>query len=132
VRPICCGAAVGTTPFFHRPDKPEGINGLFPDDGLVETSAPMTTIDREVDELGLRPSLIKIDVEGAELDVLNGASRVLAEQRPRLLLSLHPKRLARIGATCDTVRAWLTAHEYASELVSEDQEVHVLARPVTN
>jgi FkbM family methyltransferase len=129
VRPICCGNSVGTTKFFHRPDWPEGINGVLPQDGLVETTVPMTTIDREVEELRLTPSLIKIDVEGAELDVLMGASRVLAVGKPRLLVSLHPKRLAQIGLTCDDITSWLNQHGYASELISEDQEVHVFARP---
>ena len=129
VRPVCCGSHVGTAAFYHRPDRPEGINGLLPHDGLSATTMRVTTIDREVDELGLVPALIKIDVEGAELEVLEGAVRVLETRRPRILVSLHPKRLAQVGADCDTVIGWLEAHRYRAHVVGEDQEIHVLAQP---
>jgi FkbM family methyltransferase len=35
------------------------------------------------------PDLIKIDVEGAEADVLNGAARTIMSMRPALLIELH-------------------------------------------
>ena len=89
----------------------------------------VTTLDREVEQLGLVPALIKIDVEGAELEVLEGAARVLETHRPRLLISLHPKRLAQVGADCDTVFGLLKAHRYQADVVGQDQEIHVLARP---
>jgi FkbM family methyltransferase len=38
---------------------------------------------------GPAPRVIKIDVEGAEADVLRGATRVLREARPIVLLSTH-------------------------------------------
>jgi hypothetical protein len=37
----------------------------------------------------LLPDIIKIDVEGAEEDVLHGAKRVLAERKPHLLIETH-------------------------------------------
>jgi FkbM family methyltransferase len=129
VRPVCCGAAAGSATFYYRPDRPEGINGLLPQDGLVPTTVEMTTIDREVEALGLAPAIIKIDVEGAELDVLKGAEHVLAAHRPRVLLSLHPRQLAQAGLDTDTVIAWLTDRRYQVAVVGQDQEIHVLARP---
>jgi len=35
------------------------------------------------------PDVIKIDVEGAELQVLEGGRRLLAEHRPLLLMEIH-------------------------------------------
>ena len=52
--------------------------------GSPETTyaVPVTTIDGYVDRTGDVPSLIKIDAEGAELEVLRGAARTLASERP--------------------------------------------------
>ena len=36
------------------------------------------------------PKLIKIDVEGAELVVIRGASTILARHKPALILAVHP------------------------------------------
>jgi FkbM family methyltransferase len=129
VRPVCCGSSAGVATFYYKPGLPEGINGLLPDEGLAEVSVRVTTLDDEVRELGLVPTFVKIDVEGAELDVLKGAAQVLARHRPRLLLSLHPPRLAQAGLDCDAVRRWLTARDYLWRVVGEDHEVHVLALP---
>jgi FkbM family methyltransferase len=45
--------------------------------------------DEFVHTQSIVPSLLKIDVEGAEMLVLSGARRLLAEQRPVILLSTH-------------------------------------------
>jgi FkbM family methyltransferase len=50
---------------------------------------PVVTLDGYCGEHGLAPAAIKIDVEGAELQVLRGGERTLAEHRPRLFLSTH-------------------------------------------
>ncbi len=54
-----------------------------------------------LDELSLsRPvRLIKMDVEGAEPQVIAGAARLLAEDRPLILSELHPTQLARASGT---------------------------------
>jgi FkbM family methyltransferase len=41
------------------------------------------------------PQVMKIDVEGAELDVLEGASRLLREHRPVILLATHGEEVHR-------------------------------------
>jgi FkbM family methyltransferase len=41
---------------------------------------------RTLDSFNLRPDVIKIDVEGAELDVLRGGQNTLAQSRPTLLI----------------------------------------------
>jgi FkbM family methyltransferase len=128
VRDVCCSANQGMARFFVHPERPEGINGLMPDHGLVETQVRCTTVDAEAAELGAAPTFLKIDVEGAELDVLAGSTQVLARHAPRILVSLHPRRLAMRGQSVADAMTWLCAHDYRPAIIDEDQEVHVLAQ----
>jgi len=57
-------------------------------------SFPVTTIDSEVGA-DAAASLIKIDVEGAELDVLRGAENVIRRSRPLLCIEVHSGRQLR-------------------------------------
>jgi FkbM family methyltransferase len=75
------------------------------------------------------PMLIKCDVEGAELLVLQGAARLLRARRPDLLLSVHPGLLPRHAATAGDVAALLEHHGYAWRVLARDHEEHWLAQP---
>jgi FkbM family methyltransferase len=54
-----------------------------------------TSCDEFCQQFGVRPDMIKIDVEGAEYDVLLGAERTLTLHRPVILLSVHSDNLRR-------------------------------------
>jgi FkbM family methyltransferase len=66
-----------------------GLSSLRPDlpdtEGEVIT-VPVVSVDEYCVLHSLRPDLVKIDVEGAELQVLQGASRMLAERQPRWVI----------------------------------------------
>ena len=83
--------------------------GHFSPEG--EMLVPSTTLDSCIyGEKGLRPpSVVKIDVEGAELEVLHGASRALSEFHPKIFLEIHGTQL---HSDC---RAFLTARGYSIE-----------------
>lgn len=53
---------------------------------------PLRPLDDYIDRVAGRRLLMKIDVEGSELDVLRGASRVLAEVRPRIIFESNDPR----------------------------------------
>lgn len=53
------------------------------------------TVDNVANRIGASPDVLKIDVEGAELDVLRGAEMVLATKHPQVFLSVHSDELRR-------------------------------------
>jgi FkbM family methyltransferase len=55
---------------------------------------------------------IKIDVEGAELQVLKGAHRILAQFTPTLLLEIEDRHLQRFGYSANDVTSWLSQYGY--------------------
>jgi FkbM family methyltransferase len=72
----------------------------------------MTSLDYEVQALGLVPDLIKIDVEGYEHEVLIGARQLLARKKPPICLELHLDLLERRGVRAQAVTSELQSHGY--------------------
>jgi FkbM family methyltransferase len=67
-----------------------------------------TTIDEFSTARGIEPDVIKIDVEGAEANVLRGARRFLERGKGHIILEAHPSALAHFGETTDGLLADLT------------------------
>lgn len=65
-----------------------------------------------LDQIGVVPDIIKIDVEGAEADVFLGGERLLSDNGPALVLELHPKLLSRFGRVEKDVRNILLGYGY--------------------
>ena len=70
-------------------------------------------------------AVLKIDVEGYELDVLKGARRLLAERKPRfIMVEVHPWELSTVGATPEDVAHELAAAGYEVEKVLSESDAH--------
>jgi FkbM family methyltransferase len=82
---------VGTLPFSAAAW--ESSMGRLSPDG--EKLVPSTTLDSCIyGEKGFSPpDIVKIDVEGAELEVLEGATRALTEFHPTIFLEVHGTQL---------------------------------------
>ena len=130
VRDLCCGSSPGTASFYFLPDRTEGTSGLVPVNGFQQREVKVTTVDAEVSELGLHPDILKIDVEGAELEVLKGAEATLTEDKPVIFLSIHPQALAKVGRSEADVVEWLSGRGYECTVLVRDHEVHVRAASV--
>jgi FkbM family methyltransferase len=93
-------------------------------------SVPVLSLDAAAERCDLpAPSLVKIDAEGSEEDVLRGMSQLLARERPQVLCELH--------ATAREVIPFLEEAGYQWSFVEpgilcgdEPWAVHVLAEPI--
>lgn len=96
---------------YHGRDSMLVVEGLHT--GMLKV--PTETADTIARRLGVRPDIVKIDVEGAELDVLRGSEEMLGRGSVRdLFIEVHPERLA--TAACDegVVVSYLRGHGYRS------------------
>jgi len=76
------------------------------------TEVEVVSVDRFCADANAAPDLIKIDVEGAEFQVLQGAVRTLDSARPKIILAIHPWWLPP-GQTTGDIVAFLADRDYA-------------------
>ena len=102
VTPEIVTAAVGDRPGTAELTVPDGATymGTTSDDvkarwggrdDVTTIKVAMVTLDAFTAQCGLVPDLVKIDVEGAELAVLRGGRRLLAETRPLVVFEAWPQ-----------------------------------------
>lgn len=78
----------------------------------------VTTLDAFADEHGLQPDMVKIDVEGMELDVLRGGARTFREAVSTIVLEVHYEPSGRLGQSITDLQAVL--EDYGFRLESLD------------
>lgn len=76
------------------------------------------------ENLSRKPLLVKVDVEGAEWHVLNGATQTLRAVGITLLLSVHPPLLPKYDRTPADVERLLSDAEYGIDVIDKDHEEH--------
>ena len=115
VRPEAVSAEAGTARFLASGTS--GANRLAARAGADGTEVVTTTVDVFCASLGLRPRLIKVDVEGAELDVLRGARQTIAAggRDLRLYVEMHPGLWPDLGISLSQIEAELQAQGLRAE-----------------
>jgi FkbM family methyltransferase len=93
VRQVALGAQNGEAAFLVSAEPTWGklaSLGVEVSQQIDEITVPVHRLDTIMREEDLpAPDLIKIDVEGAEVDVLSGAGELLRGARPLLMIELH-------------------------------------------
>ena len=96
--------------------------------GARQYLVPAITLDSFCVPSGVRPDILKMDVEGAEYDVLLGAQETISRCRPKLLIELHhsdgdvaahlvPDLLAAWSYQIEWIDRWpLTSHILATSV----------------
>ena len=132
VRAEALGAADGTARFLLSAEPTWGalasaspkVNGQ-----VNEAAVPVRRLDGAVADAGLPlPEVIKIDVEGAEADVLAGAAATLGEARPILMIELHGTNAA-VADALHRLRYRARVLGRATAVVDSPWNAYVIAAP---
>lgn len=107
-------AAQGTSTAASFVEDVTAINRRFqPDQPIEHVTVTMRKLDTILDAaLSPAPSLVKIDIEGFELEALKGADRLLSSIRPKLVMEIHPHQLTLCGGSEDKLFQRLREHQY--------------------
>lgn len=118
VRPEAVSSRRGETVFFDTGDPISNANSLVKTErSQTEIRVPLISVDEFVGERELEVDCLKIDVEGAELDVLIGARETFVKQRPVARLGLHPSFIEQNGQTLDDI--WRILADYKLNVTFE-------------
>ena len=116
VLPWALGATAGVAPFYAMADG-GGLSSFAPSDPARgrEFQVDVKTIDDCLRDIQGSVRLVKIDVEGAESVVLQGATELLRRYRPPLLVEVEDDHLKRQGTSEVELRELLRSFGYREE-----------------
>lgn len=121
------------------------VNSLFPDSMYAEVTGTERVRVAPLDDLvDFDPDLVKIDVEGAELDVVAGMPRLMNQRSIQLIVEWHPRLQEAAGFLLDALPRMLieagfelhaASHARLTRLESDEigalaARLHFAGRPV--
>jgi FkbM family methyltransferase len=92
----------------------------LPETPIRKVDVNIRKVDTLVKELGRAPRVVKIDVEGFELEVLKGATGLLSTTRPTLIMEIHPPQLNLCGGSEALLFQLLTGTGYGWEIIDRN------------
>jgi FkbM family methyltransferase len=117
VHAVAAGRARETRTLYLRGEL-SAVNSLFSDGcyGPVTATVPVPVVP--VDDLvEATAAVVKIDVEGAEIDVLEGMPRLLRRPDIRLVVEWHPALQVAAGYEAGALPRWLWARGFGLKAV---------------
>jgi FkbM family methyltransferase len=124
------GSEEGSTRYFTAtvgPGALPAVDSTFVTEEAVDVA--VVTLDRLAADRELEVDLIKIDTDGSETAVLEGARRTLAEQRPVVVCELFPDGLRRRGSAPAEQARILVDAGYRLLRPRFERQPRILARP---
>lgn len=99
-----------------------GKTSVTLEDGPVDQQVETITLD-DYCQTHSYPNVMKIDVEGFESHVLEGAKQVLEQGYPEtLFLEVHPAKLEEYGRTLEDVLSILNSYGYSQTLIENHRD----------
>jgi FkbM family methyltransferase len=141
VRLICEGLSdrEGEVPLYTSNDRKrfdgvhEGLFTQFPDEWRADPAGTMRlrTLDSVLEEQGIaKVDWLKVDVEGGELPLLRGASRMLATNRPRLLVEVNEPTFRSAGYCGADLEDFLRGFGYLSYRLQRNGLIPIQIRSI--
>lgn len=123
VHPVALGESEGELA-LGRPCASNSGSDRIMAGGRDSVAVPVTTLDDFATQASLEGvDLVKIDVEGFELHVLNGAREVLQRFKPVLFVELSDANLREQGASASELLRWIEDHGYTSRNAATGESV---------
>lgn len=120
--PIALSDSGGTQKFFLDANHNSGASSLRQSANSGEViEVELNTYDNFAAEHGLSiPALVKIDVEGAEANVLRGMESMLSQpDRPPVILEVSEWSLVQMGSSKEELFDFMVGHGYKAQLLSQ-------------
>ncbi len=112
----------GETTFFDTGDAISNANSLVRSERSKNgITVPLVSVDEFTQKNNLKVNCLKIDVEGAEFDVLVGARETFLSHRPVARLGLHPPFIVNNNQTLADI--WQILSEYKYNILFEGKAV---------
>jgi FkbM family methyltransferase len=87
------------------------------------SSVQTKTIDHVLMEIRLVPDLVKIDIEGAEAEALEGAKGLARNGKPRVIVEMHSPPELSMVENCRRVLAWCREVGYRAYYLKEHAQI---------
>jgi FkbM family methyltransferase len=92
----------------------------MPETPIEPRTVKVRTLDSILEETQRAPALMKIDVEGYEWNVLDGARELIAQASPTIVMEVHPGQLHMCGKSEEAVFELLADFGYAVETLNRN------------
>ena len=85
---------------IYESNEASGMNSIVEIDSKNITNKryiPSITLDEFCRDKKISPDIIKVDIEGSEIEMLIGAKNIIKKHKPIIFLSYHPFHLKKLG-----------------------------------
>ena len=133
--PFALSSAPGEAAFRAFDLGGAGLNHLGPSEGEGGTveSVTLTTLDLAVGASDRRRlTLLKLDLEGAEHAALQGATELLREVHPHIIIEIEDDHLRRMGSSAAETLALLGSHGYRFFQIHEGAAGEITLGPLND